>query len=152
MDQLTHSDLETILGLPFKDDSEIEVPDCLVAVFPSGKQQSINLNESGYVEGFSGLDWKGTPNILSRSHMDWSGIDEVSKAASKIDRSIPNAFKIEDHSNLIEDDTFPLRKAIHQRRSAVAMDGKTRITRDTFYQFLIKTMNLVCIIKEETLT
>ena len=144
MDHLTHRDLETILGLPFKDDSEIEVPDCLVAVLPSGKQQNINLNEPDYMEGFSGLDWKGTPNILSRSHMDWSGIDEVSKAASKIDRSIPNVFKIEDHSNLIEDDTFPLRKAIHQRRSAVAMDGKTRIARDTFYQFLIKTLPNAC--------
>jgi SagB-type dehydrogenase family enzyme len=144
MDHLTHNDLETILGLPFKDDSEIEVPDCLVAVLPSGKQQNINLKEPNYVEGFSSLDWKGTPNILSRSHMDWSGIDEVSKAASKIDRSVPNVFKMEDHSNLIEDDTFPLRKAIHQRRSAVAMDGKTRIARDTFYQFLIKTIPNAC--------
>ena len=144
MDHLTHSDLETILGLPFKDESEIEVPDCLVAVLPSGNEPNINLNEPDYIQEFSSLDWQGTPNILSRSHMDLSGIDEVSKAASKSDRSLPNVCKREDHSNLIEDDTFPLRKAIHQRRSAVAMDGKTQIARDTFYQFLIKTVPNAC--------
>ena len=33
-----------------------------------------------------------------------------------------------------------MRKAIHQRRSAVSMDRRTKINRGTFYEFLIKTI------------
>lgn len=142
MNSLSHEDLEIILGLPYKEDVEVEVPDCLVAVFP--KDNEVKPTQSDFVQGFSDLDWQGTPNILSKKHMEWSGIDEVSNAARKPDNSIPNASNLEDCSNLIKDDVFPLRKAIHQRRSAVAMDGKTRIARDVFYQFLIKTIPNAC--------
>jgi len=34
----------------------------------------------------------------------------------------------------------PLRQMIRQRRSAVAMDGETRISRKTFYRILQKTL------------
>ncbi len=144
MDNLSHSDLEIVLGLPEKDDVEVEVPDCLVAVFPPPKSLNINSTNSDFVKGFSDLIWQGTPNILSKSHMDWSGIDEVSKAVRKPNSSTPlNAIE-ENSSHLIESDNFPLRKAIHQRRSAVSMDGETRISRNTFYQFLVKTIPSAC--------
>ena len=144
MDHLTHSDLETILGLPSKKDVEIEVPDCLIAIVTTGEKENTFLSKRDFVQGFTGLTWQGTPNILSKSHMDWSGIDEVAESARKTESSFPNKIRREFFSNLIKDDNFPLRKAIHQRRSAVAMDKKTRIDRDVFYQFLIKTIPNAC--------
>lgn len=144
MDHLAHSDLETILGLPLIESTEVEVPDCLVVVLPSGKGENISLSKPDFVSGFTDLDWQGTPNILSRSHMDWSGIEEVSKVSNKPFTEISISSMVDDDTHLITDDTFPLRKAIHQRRSAVAMDGQTSIKRDVFYQFLIKTIPQAC--------
>ncbi|MBC8283427.1 MAG: SagB/ThcOx family dehydrogenase [Nitrospinae bacterium] len=152
MEHLTHSDLETVLGLPQKEDVEIEVPDCLIAILPTDKKDNISFNKPIFVEKFSELSWQGTPNVLSNSHMDWSGIEEVAEAARKSDNSVSNGAKMEDCSNLIVEDNFPLRKAIHQRRSAVAMDGKTQITRDVFYQFLIKTIPHACPLPFQTIS
>jgi len=152
MDHLTHSDLETVLGLPQKEDVEIEVPDCLIAVIPTGEKENISLSKPDFVEGFSDLIWQGTPNILSKSHMDWSGIDEVSEATRKTENSAPSENQRENCTHLIKDDPFSLRTAIHQRRSAVAMDKKTRIERDVFYQFLIKTLPYACPLPFQTLS
>jgi len=80
------------------------------------------------------------PNILSSDHVEWGGIQEVSKSCEKplTESHINLESELRIFSDLIDNDTYPLQKAIHQRRSAVSMDGKTRIDRSTFYQFLVK--------------
>ena len=136
MDHLCGEDLEIILGLHKKNEEEMEVPYCLMAVTP----QERNTKNKDFVAGFSDLKWLGDPNILSHDHMDWHGITEVSQATQKPHtEDFPNPdFKWETQPNL--EDSFPIRKAIHQRRSAVAMDGKTRISSETFYQFMATTI------------
>ena len=84
--------------------------------------------------------------------MEWPGINEVAESTRKTESSYPNKVQREFSSNLIKDDSFPLRKAIHQRRSAVAMDKKTRMDRDIFYQFLIKTIPNACPLPFQTFT
>ncbi|MBT4897843.1 MAG: SagB/ThcOx family dehydrogenase [Nitrospina sp.] len=144
MDHLGGEELEIVLGLNKKSEEEIEVPNCLIAVTP---QENIkNIKSRDFVAGFSDLKWLGNPNILSHDHMDWHGITEVSQATQKpYTEDLPNTgFKRATLPNLLQEDSFPIRKAIHQRRSAVAMDGKTRISSETFYQFMATTIPDAC--------
>lgn len=138
---LSTKDLECILGLVQTNENEIEVPDCLIAIIPNQDLSNFNINEPINADDFLKLTWHGTPNILSSDHVEWTGIQEVSENCEKpFTESYPNLdIDLEHLPNLLDNDTFSLQKAIHQRRSAVSMDRKTRIDRTTFYQFLIKT-------------
>ncbi|GIT65437.1 MAG: hypothetical protein Ct9H300mP23_10640 [Nitrospinota bacterium] len=89
---------------------EIEVPDCLIAILTTGEKENTFLNKRDFVQGFSGLTWQGTPNILSKSHMDWSGIDEVAASARKTESFFPIKFEENFFFNLIKDDNFPLER------------------------------------------
>jgi nitroreductase len=70
-------------------------------------------------------------------------IDEVAVATEKT--GLPGEAFWEpvhfDNSSLAaSDEPLPLRRLIQQRRSAVALDGHTGITRDAFFQILLKAM------------
>ncbi len=145
LDHLSTETLEVILGLTQKSETEVEVPDCLIAISPKQMKSIPDWDTSQVLETFNkDVQWMGTPNVLSRSHVEWSGIDEVSQTTEKPATEIISSSSHTGEPSLFEEDTFPLRKAIHQRRSAVAMDGKTRISRDTFFQFMIKTTPALC--------
>ena len=134
-------DLECILGLVHTNDNEVEVPDCLIAIVPNRQYSKMNIKNQFTADDFLKLTWCGTPNILSSSHVKWEGIQEASKSCEKPVTETQLNFESELNvlSDLLDNDTYPLQKAIHQRRSAVSMDRKTRIDRNTFFQFLIKT-------------
>ncbi|MDA0690279.1 MAG: SagB/ThcOx family dehydrogenase [Nitrospinae bacterium] len=146
LDQLGCDDLEIILGLTEKNEDEVEVPECLMAISPNEISSDWNFDKQQVLDSFTNVNWCGTPNILSKSHVAWSGIDEVSQNTKKpFTGGQPNFnFDTGSLSKRLDEDLFPLRKAIHQRRSAVAMDGRTTINRETFYQFLIKTIPEAC--------
>jgi SagB-type dehydrogenase family enzyme len=153
MDQMGCDDLEIILGLTEKNEEEVEVPDCLMAISPNEISSDWNFDKQQLLDSFTNANWCGTPNILSKSHVAWPGIDEVSQNTKKpFTEGQPNFnFNTGSLSKLLDADSFPLRKAIHQRRSAVAMDGRTKINRETFYQFLIKTIPEACPLPFQTL-
>ncbi len=151
LDTLGGETLDTLLGLTEKSDTEVEVPDCLAAVTPEPVATPPKLDTAALAESFRDLKWLGSPNSLSRSHVQWRGIGDVSHAAVKPDGAALPPVAQQSGASLLADETFPLRKAVHQRRSAVAMDGRTRITRDTFYQFMIKTVPALCPLPFQTI-
>jgi len=153
LDQLGYGDLEIILGLKEKNEDEVEVPDCLVAISPQAISRNWILDKQQFVNCFENFNWLGTQNILSKSHVDWPGISNVSLDTRKPFTENHPKFSLKNElaSKLLTDDKFPLRKAIRQRRSAVAMDGRTRINRETFFQFLIKTIPEFCPLPFQTL-
>lgn len=138
---LSTKDLKCILGLAQTNENEIEIPDCLLAIIPNQDLSNINIDEPIIADDFLKLTWHGTPNILSSDHVEWTGINKVSESCEKpfTENPINLDLSLADLPNLLDNDTFPLQKAIHQRRSAVSMDRQTRIDRSIFYQFLIKT-------------
>ena len=142
MDYLGAEQLEVVLGLHKKNKDEVEVPSCLIAI--TSQESAENIKNSDFVTGFTDLKWSGEPNTLSNSHMDWQGIMEVSKATQKTSTEGFPDFKRKTLQIILQEDSFSVRKAIHQRRSAVAMDGKTQISRDTFYQFMATTIPESC--------
>ncbi|MCL0045232.1 SagB/ThcOx family dehydrogenase [Nitrospinaceae bacterium] len=141
VDRFSTKDLECILGLVHTNENEVEVPDCLIAIIPNQESSKININKQFIADDFLKLIWHGIPNTLSSDHLEWKGIQEASKSCEKpfTESHLNLERELEVLSDLLDDDTYPLQKAIHQRRSAVSMDRKTRIDRKTFYQFLIKT-------------
>ncbi len=151
MDHLGRKELEVILGLTTAKEEEIEVPDCLIAVTPQYNRN--NLMRNDFVEGFSGLEWSGTANTLSKEARIWPGIMEVSLDTQKPYSDTPPTSipKNEMLPPQLQKDSFPMRKAIHQRRSAVAMDGVTRISRETFYQFMLTTTPDTCPLPFQTI-
>ena len=89
-------------------------------------------------------EWLGTPNRLSPDHHLWPVIDEVAEATSKIEPPPVGFWDPQQRPFAgapVRDESPPgLRRIIQQRRSAVALDGRSGITRDTFFQILRKVL------------
>ena len=138
LDNIGTDALALLLGTDRDDDAESEEPDVLMAVSPCNKDlQPIELRDD-QIQAFRSLDWRGRANQLSPFHLDW-GIENTAAAVRK-PRSRQQYERLEGPSTSWSVDCRPisLRKVIRQRRSAVAMDRKTRMTRDTFYRILRK--------------
>ena len=140
LDDLGTDELALLMGTFRDHDAEPEEPDVLMACGPfEGQTNEIGLS-ANHVLTFESLDWRGNPNQLSTSYVDW-GVAEIAEAARKPHgagqyeqlQSPPKQWSLEIRP-------VSLRKMIRQRRSAVAMDGDTRISRDTFYRILQKTL------------
>ena len=144
LDSLSSEDLQTLLGLPKTHNEEFEAAECLLAVFPGTLPKE--MNHPLPIDAFTSLEWMGTANQLSSEHMEWRDITLISQATRKpgTDLIVKTSDAYTSLSEHIQDNRIPLRKIIHQRRSAVAMDGQTRISQETFYQFLINTLPGIC--------
>lgn len=131
---------------------EREHADCLLAVFP-GKVSGLPQPElridheslSSVISRFRGIEFKGRPNALSKEHLCWDIIyrtaDAVKKPLTEIEPSIkvapfPKAQIFSEESYK----SFSIREVVRKRRSAVDMDGKHSIDRNTFYQILSKAL------------
>ena len=140
LENLGYDELGLLMGTFQEHDAEREEPDVLLAITPSQE----DVEESGLpidrVRNFESLDWQGQPNRLSTSQVDW-GMDEIAKAT----RNRHGSSRSEDFHNPPQPRSpsirpVSLRRMVRQRRSAVSMDGETRISRDTFYRILQKTV------------
>ena len=140
MDDLGTSELARLLGTDREHTAEPEEPDVLIAVGPRARGITERTLPEDPVQRFAGLAWRGTPNALSPEHVDW-GTDAPAVAARRPRGPGPSARSPETRSPASSPARpVPLRPLIRQRRSAVALDGHTRIDRDLFYRMLRKTV------------
>ncbi len=149
MDEMSDHHVGSFLGVNRDQDfenAEHENADLLIAVVPaigsatSDSPRSIPSDVAGsIVRG----KWFGTANRLSSDHVDWELIDSVADTCTKQPMSTPAT------SASVTDSSCPLnptraslsaRAIICQRRSAVAMDGRTSITADQFYLMMDRVM------------
>lgn len=139
VDSLSTGECGALLGLDLEDDHvEAEHPDCLVAVWPQDGDASPIGIPAGALLGFHPA-WAGTPNRLSDENRDWRQARAVAHLARKPRTEPRESFRGIAGARLeVEESPVPLRRIIHQRRSAVDMDGRTGITRAAFYQMLLK--------------
>jgi SagB-type dehydrogenase family enzyme len=129
-------DLAALFGVADPQDAEAERPDCLVAIYPEGAPAPMMAGlPASVVAGFAALEWQGRPNALSAEHVTWSWLEEVAQAARK-PRTAGFAPARHSAPPLMVRPGLPLRRIIHQRRSAVEMDGRTSIPAQTFYEML----------------
>ncbi|MFQ5329018.1 MAG: SagB/ThcOx family dehydrogenase [Thermodesulfobacteriota bacterium] len=137
LDGLGSEQLADLLGIADPQGAEPEHPDCLLAIYPGSEELSYYALPDAITDTFTTLSWSGSPNQLSSDHREWEIIDNVAEAARKpptegsYERSPRQAVEIAACQG-----TLPLRKILHQRRSAQAMDGRTAITKDGFFRIL----------------
>ena len=140
MDDLGTAELAGLLGTDGEHTAEAEEPDVLIAVGPRVSWITERTLPWDPVRRFAQLEWRGTPNALSPDHLDW-GTDAPAAAARRPRGPSPSARSPESQApGALPTRPVPLRPVIRQRRSAVAMDGQTRIDRDLFYRMLHKTV------------
>ncbi|CAH8390859.1 unnamed protein product [Eruca vesicaria subsp. sativa] len=151
LDGLGSDDLEMLMGLSKGKFLEIESehPDCLLLVFPKGGARDvINIDYKGISsairEGFNTLEWKGSPNGLSKEHLCWDIIYKTAEAVKK-PLLVSNSSSSIDASSFRESGVFSrglykeltVSQVVRMRRSAVDMDGVTFIDKSVFYQMLM---------------
>ena len=130
-----------LLGLDRADEfepKEGEHPEMLVAVIPGAARPDARSGtdwERRVSSLASQAQWFGKPNRLSREHVAWQAIDTVRTACQKPATSWPS----QDDSSAVVSESLsaPPRQVaaatvVRQRRSAVAMDGESRMARDPF--------------------
>jgi SagB-type dehydrogenase family enzyme len=140
LDELGADDLALLMGTFRPHESEREEPDVLMACTPMQDALPAGDLPATPLASFAALPWQGSPNRLSPSHVEW-GIEELVECVRKPRAAVryeplqppPAGWPREPRP-------LSLRRIIRQRRSAVAMDGQTRIGRESFYRMLHRTL------------
>ena len=139
LDDLGTRELALLMGTFRDGDADSEEPDVLMVCGPFAETNETGLPEDRVLR-FESLNWRGNPNQLSSSHVDW-GMYDIAEAARKPRGSVRyDRLQEPPEQWSLEGRAVSLRQMIRQRRSAVAMDGVTRISRDTFYRILLRTL------------
>jgi SagB-type dehydrogenase family enzyme len=145
IETLADTELADLLGVHRQQGMEAEHPDCLLAVFPaSASALTVSLQLSpALLERLSHIEPLGKENRLSRNHHAWPIIDQVAAVtrypgSTDVAESVPAAVNPTAESGLPADRCRSARRIIQQRRSAVAMDGRTSISREVFYHLLTR--------------
>ena len=147
LDGVGDAAVSRLLGLGRHEDfgeAEREEPELLALIAPD-LPSTVPLCLDEVTADSGGVRWHGRANTLSPEHgTEWPVIDEVAQAT----RRSGNGPITDDFSRFpTEDELFgvPVRhglltaeKAILGRRSAVAMDGSTTISQETFFRMLAR--------------
>ena len=145
-------DVATVLGLdqPMDDpDAEREAPECLMVVTAGDPTLWMEADPSPLVADARAGRWSGRANRLSAGHVQWPVIDEVEAAtrspgrapgaaSAAVPRSVPAASTSDLVSAPISGSplTADARALILSRRSAVAFDGASVLSRLAFERML----------------
>jgi len=142
LEALADAEIGALLGADAPPGAETEGPEALCVVWPSGVDYPIEQQRFVRLPTPSART-EGTPNRLSPEHVEWSVLDAAVAATERAGRPPAAWWDAPRPVNraLSPGESPPrLRAVVHQRRSAVAMDGRTGITADAFFQILVKTL------------
>ncbi|MFO7774158.1 MAG: SagB/ThcOx family dehydrogenase [Candidatus Hydrogenedentota bacterium] len=123
---------------------EREKPALIAAVVPCREDVELPLAlPRDAVAAIGAGDWEGRACRLSEEHVQWSLIDDAAEACRKPSEPLgPASLRRADDSRQGAQEPCGLsaRAIILQRRSAVAMDGLSGISRERFYTMLQRLM------------
>lgn len=149
---LSSDQLTALLGVGRSEDyrnGEREHADCLAVVFPDpsrlrGREALVPRTlPPRCMDAMARCRWQGEANRLSPDEpLRWDIIDEVAEATVWPGGSDEPICFGEPPPPRADDSPRPLgvHRIVHQRRSAVAFDGKTSLTADQFYRMLSRVM------------
>ena len=132
--------LERFLGIDQQQGIEAEHGDCLLLLYPGRENVPDFALPEALLESLAGGEWLGEPNRLSSEHHSWAVIDEVSEACTWPGAAPAEAAVAPSGHRLPVERCLSAHQLIRQRRSAVALDGWTRISSETFYRVLQNVM------------
>jgi len=140
LDEPGTEELAQLLGMSQVHDAEPEEPDLLIACMPVLPAAPLPGLPAAVLHSFASLHWQGTPNHLSPSHVDW-GIEAFAARVRKPHGACAyETFAVPPQSWSPPPRAVALRRMVRQRRSAVAMDGRTRLSCEEFYRMLDRTL------------
>jgi len=142
---LGDNELSRLLGLDREGDfgdAEREAPDFLLAICPNpvaSVDGQLNLNA---IDDITKSAWFGHANRLSTEHADWPIIDETAANGIKPVTGVELGESNEAVGPPLEADRMGMsaRQIIFQRRSALALDGRTTITARQFFLILDRVL------------
>lgn len=142
-------DMAALLGVDRQQDfaaGESEEPDLLALVVPNNRPTSVTrLGQPNdqMQEKLHAATWYGTANRLSPNHEDWPVVSQVS-SATRMPRGIIGDIQPFATGNRIATLGPPASAEAHriilQRRSCLALDGQSAVTRDVFLRMLARTL------------
>jgi SagB-type dehydrogenase family enzyme len=128
--------LATLFGVSEQSGPEAEHPDTLILIAP--REAEFGPLSLELLAALAASPLSGFPNTLSAEHHDWPIIEVASEAVMRVEAHVevaPSATalpaRVPPHERAVSG-----RQIIHQRRSAVSMDGVTSISRDEFFRML----------------
>jgi SagB-type dehydrogenase family enzyme len=156
LEDVTDDVLTSLLGLAREEDyvnAEREHPDCLAVVWPRHSDWSRRITlalDPPLLRHVTGTVWYGRANRLSRDRPDpWDIIDVVSERTWKSEETRRPEIEIGNGGHAVtacdlvggpaetdERRTMSAGQVIRQRRSALAFDGTTTMSRDMFFLML----------------
>jgi len=157
LDGLADDTVAALLGVDRTQDfkgAEGEHPDCLAVVWPADPGAGVSTGETSSLPLFLGTDavrasaqqiWHGKANRLSRDDpVQWQFLKRVEVASWKSSTE-HGVIALHRESRAEKTARIPPRhpsagQVIRQRRSALAFDGKTSISVDSFFTMLARVM------------
>jgi len=144
---LSDTEVAGLLGVhrttDFKD-VEAEHPDLIATVITGPAGAGPPNFTKGTVDGVRASHWTGKANRLSPDHVDWAGIAGVEDATVKPHTTSLPLRDLAASSSLGQRPARDVARAaaiIRQRRSAVAMDSRTGLSREAFFGMLARTLH-----------
>ena len=140
--EVSDDDIAGLLGFHQTDweKNEEEHPEVLGFVHPADKKEIPAGLTSELIQKISNLSFQGRPNQLSEDHIDWEIITEAAEATAK-----PRMAAERPHYSCApffraSPSRLKASQIIRQRRSLVACDGVTDISKAEFLAMLDKTL------------
>jgi SagB-type dehydrogenase family enzyme len=161
LEGVTDTELARLLGVDGQSGSEAEHADCLLAVYPQSVPQDVPQGLPGDAafpmdqqraftigdvtrDPLRFTEWHGVPSRLGPDHrQSWPVIDDVEAGTRKTEPPCAGFWDASPASSSllsVGDLRLALRPIVQQRRSAVALDGSSSITREAFCQILLKVL------------
>ncbi len=119
---------------------EEERPELLAVVTLNPKNAKMVTDiPNDFIQGVTSSTWYGKANQLSTDHHTWDIIDAAHQASLKPETE-PSPFIVapEFSDSTKYEQGFSAYQVIRKRRSAVDMDGETSITKEQFFQILLR--------------
>jgi SagB-type dehydrogenase family enzyme len=141
--QWSHQNIASVLGLDRADDfteGEREEPELLALVSPGWLATAeVPLPAIEFIDQFRSGEWLGKANQLSRNHVDWELIDEVTVATRSQRQPVAPEYAGASEASSVPVENRPTldaREIILKRRSALDFDGRSYMSLKDFSHIL----------------
>jgi len=139
----SNRDIATLTGIDRDEDfvdAEREEPGCLIAVGSSSE-----IDRERLLTAVRAGTWTGQASRLSEDHVQWTFIDEIARATQDPGRAMTSLAEQSNNQSNNQLPDYPItqlpdRALVLQRRSAVALDGRSSIDADRFFDILSRTV------------
>ncbi|GMR04355.1 MAG: SagB/ThcOx family dehydrogenase [Thermodesulfobacteriota bacterium] len=122
-------------------EGERDFPGPLFLVHPKEKKPESKILSADIIERFKEITFTGEPEPLSKDHVDWPAVKEVSMLTAKPStQPLPCPRPCEDAQNIKEETDASGAEIIRRRRSGQAYDGATSVPKEDLFAILDGTL------------